>query len=127
MAQSADLLETIQHSVALRLDGLMIECDYLSDVEIYRDTHLQISVFLQRRYLRNQIRVLQQLDKVIRAFKTFLAFVSQRVNMNLLALFAPDSVVVKLDNEVQCLLVRLQEFCEIDTLSRQFLSQSQNN
>jgi hypothetical protein len=132
MAEVVANLVQIQRDIKSNLEDLMNEVDHNADTVLYPNNREHVKALLQRRWLNNNIRVLQQLDKVIEVSKQFLAFVrlvldGQARNVNLLSLFAPDSVVIKLVDETALLLRRLSQFHECDTQARQFLSYVRNN
>ena len=130
MSEAAVNIQTIQHLIAQKLDGLMAQADHLGSVVNYRDNREQLSVSLYCRFLRDNIRALQQVSTVIKVFEVFLAFVRGQFdvhNMNILSLYSPDSAAIKLAQEVQLLLVRLSEFHHTDTKSRLLLSGAMSN
>ena len=119
------LYDTIQHSLEFTLKHLTTETRKIIPVA-YRNKEHKASVLLQRRTLRNQIKVLEQLGKVLEQLNTSMDVISEKW-VAILTLLAPDSVVNKLVEEVQQLKVFLQKFDQYDRQSEMLVSGISNN
>ena len=130
MAQAAANMVVIEQQMAEDLFHLREEMEQLESILSSRCRQEQIAKHLLQQYVKAKIRLRIQLFKYIGVFKYFLASVRRMTdneNLTLLALFKRDSIVVKLVDEAQLLMVRLGELRKVETVARRFLCQPLNH
>jgi hypothetical protein len=132
MALAAANMVVIKQRMAKDLFHLREEMEQLESILSSRCRREQTAKHLHGQYVQAKIRLRIQLFKYIEVFQYFLTSVrritdNRNPDLTLLALFKRDSIVVKLVDEAQLLMVRLGELRKVDTVARRFLCQPLNH